>query len=146
LQAPFDLKPETRLWPGTIYRVSNDFCLLPGQLLYGRLFMSESIWIVLIVAATVVVVLFMFRGALANFFLKASQDGFEAGLETHDPAPTDDSPAPGEGGVNITGNWQVGWKSKIGVNRKDVNVSDNLQLGPEQDITVHPDTDSEKKK
>ena len=98
--------------------------------------MSESIWIVLIVVVTVVVVLFMFRGTLANFFLKTSQDGFEAGLETHDPHQTDDSPAPREGGVNISGNSQVGWKSKIGVDGKDVNISDNKQLGAKQDITV----------
>ena len=107
--------------------------------------MSETVWIVLIIAIAVIVVLFMFRGALARFFLKASQDGFEAELETREQGPTGSQAGQSSAGTNISGNWQVGRQNKIDVGQPDTNVSDNLQLGREQDITARPQTKPDSK-
>jgi hypothetical protein len=102
--------------------------------------MDSTIWIALIVAAAVIIVLFMFRRDIRKFFVKASRDGVEAGLETRDPAP---SPPPAAGGapgrapgVNIKGNTQAGAGNRIGVAQSDVNVEDNKQLGRDQSIEV----------
>ena len=103
--------------------------------------MDSTIWIALIVAAAVIIVLFMFRHDIRKFFVKASRDGVEAGLETHDPgqsAPPGGA-APGHPyGVNIKNNKQIGAGNKIGVGQSNVNVEDNMQLGRDQSIEVKP--------
>ena len=107
--------------------------------------MSETVWIVLIIAIAVIVVLFMFRGALARFFLKASQDGFEAELETREQELTGSQAGQSTASTNISSNWQIGRENKIDVGQADTNVSDNLQIGSEQDITARPQTKPDSK-
>ena len=52
--------------------------------------MDSTVWIALIIAAAVIVILFMFRPALKKFFLRADQGGIEAGIETREvPAAQD---------------------------------------------------------
>jgi hypothetical protein len=107
--------------------------------------MSDTVLIVLIIALAVIIVLFAFRGALSRFFLKASREGFEAELQTRDPAGGQQSELPKEAaeppspGVNISGNVQRGSGHRIAVNRPDVNVSDNEQSGRDQSIEVGSD-------
>lgn len=103
--------------------------------------MDNAIWIVLIVAVAVIVVLFMFRRDIRKFFLKASRDGVEAGLETRDPGqvfPPGGVPTGRAPGVTIKGNKQIGTKNEISVSRSSVNVEDNTQLGRDQSIEVKP--------
>lgn len=101
--------------------------------------MDTTIWIALIVAVAVIVVLFMFRRNIRKFFVKASRNGIEAGLETRDPSQ---SPPPAEiapvhpYGVNIKGNTQAGSGNKISVGQSNVNVEDNTQVGRDQSIEV----------
>lgn len=101
--------------------------------------MDNSVWIVLIVAVAVIVVLYMFRGALSKFFLKANRNGVEAGLETREMPSSGmpDTNSPHK--VNISGNKQIGAEQKINVAQSDVNVSDNLQAGRKQSIDVKAD-------
>jgi hypothetical protein len=106
---------------------------------------SETVWIVLIIAVAVIVVLYMFRGALASFFLKATQEGFEAGLETREQPPSDDQAEHSPADVNVSDTWQIGRKNKIAVGRSDTNVSKSRQIGEEQEITVEPDTKADPK-
>jgi hypothetical protein len=100
--------------------------------------MSETTWIVLIVTAAVIVVLWMFRGTLSRFFLRANRDGVEAELQTRESEGTPSAPSPAPG-VNISGNRQLGKDNEIAVGRDNVNVSDNLQAGEEQSIDVKAD-------
>jgi hypothetical protein len=106
--------------------------------------MSENGWIVLIIAATVVTVLFMFRGTLARFFFKAGSSGIEAVLEAREQATTNtgDSgarPTRPPGQVTISGNRQIGRRNEIDVSRPDVDVTENLQLGTDQEIAARLD-------
>jgi hypothetical protein len=103
--------------------------------------MSENGWIVLIIAGTVVFVLFMFRSALARFFFKAGSSGIEASLETREQATTNTGessarPIRPPGQVTISRNKQIGLRNKIDVNRPDVDVTENLQLGADQEISL----------
>jgi hypothetical protein len=103
--------------------------------------MDTAVWIVLIIAVTVIVVLFMFRPALKKFFLKANQDGIEAGIETRDAGneqATPPSAADQKYSVNISHNKQVGASQNISVGRPNVNVSNNTQAGHDQSIEVKP--------
>lgn len=105
--------------------------------------MSDNVWIVLIVALTVIVVLFLFRRQLSSFFLRAGKDGLETRLETRDTPGN----APGDGSdasVNISGTRQIGRKNKIRVSRPDVNISQVDQIGSEQQIDVQPDPPAKK--
>jgi len=98
--------------------------------------MSDAVWIVMIVAAAVVVTLYLYRRRLRDFFLKADRQGLEARLSTH---PEDSSVAPAKPGVKISGNVQRGREHEISVARDDVEINDNLQEGRGQKITVKPD-------
>ena len=103
--------------------------------------MDNTTWIVLIVAVAIIVVLFMFRRDIRKFFVKASRDGVEAGLETRDPgqSPPPVATPPGHPrSVNIKGNTQAGSGNKISVAQPNVNVEDNKQLGRDQSIEVKP--------
>ena len=100
--------------------------------------MDSTIWIALIIAVAVVVVLFMFRRDIRKFFVKASRDGVEAGLETRDPNQNTPEVADRSYGVNIKGNTQAGSGNKISVAQSDVNVEDNAQVGRDQSIEVKP--------
>ena len=113
--------------------------------------MSDSVWIVLIIAVVVLVALFIFRRQLSSFFLKASKEGLEAKLETREPAARTSSAEPtgetgGRASVNISGSRQVGRRNKMRVGRPDVNISDVDQFGTDQEIEVEPDPTPKKRK
>lgn len=102
--------------------------------------MDNTVWIVLIVAGAVLLVLFMFRGVLSKFFLKANREGVEAGIETresHPVAPTSEADSHPYA-VNISRNKQLGMDNKIDVAQSNVNISDNTQAGRGQAIEVKP--------
>ena len=104
--------------------------------------MTAEVWITLIIAATVVVVLALYRGRLARFVFKASDEGVEAELDAQE---TDGgAAAPGSPGsrpsVVIRGTRQSGRKHKISVRKPDVEVSDVRQKGEEHQVEVGPDS------
>lgn len=107
--------------------------------------MSDTVLIVLIIAITVLVVLIIFRRQLSRFLFKANREGIEAELETHKPAAPKGltTPSPNQPGdrpsTTISGNWQIGSGNMIHVDRGDVAVEDNVQLGSDQEIKVRPD-------
>jgi hypothetical protein len=103
--------------------------------------MSDTVLIALIVAVTLVVVLYMFRRQLSNFVFRANKQGVEAQLSTRQPdAPDQTPPGPDPSpGVVIRGNVQRGRDHKIQVGRDNVQVRDNLQEGQRQEITAGPD-------
>ena len=119
--------------------------------------MSDTAIIVLIVAAAVIVALFIFRRQLSKFIFKASREGLEAELTTHPPegarAPEDARPpetvpapapaapaaAPQQPTVSLRGNVQQGADHVIDVRRDGVEVVENLQEGEGQEISVGPD-------
>ena len=98
--------------------------------------MSDTVLVVLIVAATVIVVLYMFRRQLSAFLFKANKDGLEAELKTHAP---DETKTGDSHGVQISGNRLVGKENEIEIGRDDVGVDDNILLGKKQKIQVKPD-------
>lgn len=107
--------------------------------------MSDTVLIVLIVVAAVIVVLWMFRSSLSRFFIKANKEGMEAELQTHDNHEQNEG-TPGERpDVNVRSNWQVGRGNKIRVSGKEADVSDNRQLGEDQDITIKDKKQRKKK-
>jgi len=99
--------------------------------------MSDQVLIVLIVAAAIVIVLYLFRDRLKKFTIKGSQDNLEANLEAYKDTAQNEPGAAGQSyGVNISGNKQVGKDNKIKVAQSSVNVSDNTQMGQGQEIRV----------
>jgi hypothetical protein len=113
--------------------------------------MSDPVRIALIVAAAVVIALIIFRRQLSSFLFKATKDGIEAELKTHTQSPSGsagDSPAgrPKSASVNIKRNRLFGWGNRIDVERDDVNVEENTQLGGNQELTVKSDRPPRKKK
>ena len=97
---------------------------------------------VLVNAAAVVVVLFLFRKQLHRFSLKASGKGLETKLEARKPTASPERQA----GITIRGSRQVGEGNIIDVGRSGVNVEDNTQLGTEQKIVIRPDLELGSKK
>jgi hypothetical protein len=121
--------------------------------------MSDTVIVALIIAIVILAALVIFRKQLSKLFVKISPNSVEAGLETHqvsDPAqvvaappPATQAPPAGAGeraSVTISGNKQIGVKQKIDVGRPDVAITDNLQLGEDQEIVVRPDQDSGEQK
>jgi hypothetical protein len=104
--------------------------------------MNDTVLTVLIVAVAVIVVLFMFRRQLSRFFLRADKKGLEARLETHNPGAI----AKRSDSITIKGNQQVGADNAIAIERSNVNMADNLQLGERQRITVRPDSSTSDQK
>ncbi len=103
--------------------------------------MTETTWIVLIVAATVLVVLFIFRRQLKDFILKINSGGLDAQLSTHDPQPGQESSTlAAKRGVKISGNKMFGWLQRILVRHDDAEVSNNVMAGGKQDITAVTDS------
>lgn len=101
--------------------------------------MSETVQIILIVAAAVLVVLFLFRNQLKDFIFKAGPQGLETHLSTREPQPGAEQAAPSPGqrpSVVVRGNVQSGQDHEIRVRRSDVEVSDNLQEGARDEIDV----------
>ena len=107
--------------------------------------MSDTVLVVLIIAITVVVVLYLFRRQLSDFLIKANKDGLEAHLKTRGTEEIETSTGE-RPGVQISGSRLIGKKNEIEVRRDDVRVDDSLLLGQEQKISVKPDRKSTKKK
>jgi hypothetical protein len=112
--------------------------------------MSDPVRIALIIAAVVVIALIIFRRQLSSFFFKATKDGVEAELKTHNRSAASGGASPASrsksAGVNIKGNRLFGSGNKIEVERDDVNVEENTQLGADQEIIVKSDRPPRKKK
>jgi hypothetical protein len=110
--------------------------------------MSDSVLITLIIALGIVVILFMFRRQLQEFFFKANKDGVEARLRTQKMSGTAQpkSKAGKEHEVNISGNKQIGRGNKIDVGVNDTNVSDNEQVGQDQRIQAKSPSNTPKRK
>ncbi|MCA9965078.1 MAG: hypothetical protein KC423_12565 [Anaerolineales bacterium] len=112
--------------------------------------MSDTVLIVLIIVVAIIIVLWLFRSSLSRFFIKANKEGMEAELQTHSSQkpgaknmPTTSSAKASD--VNVSGNWQIGRGNKIRTSGKSANVSDNRQLGEEQEITVEKAKQRKKK-
>lgn len=101
--------------------------------------MTETTWIALIIAVAVIVALFIFRRQLKDFILKINSGGVDAQISTHPPQPGQEHPA-GSRGVKISGNKMVGWLQRIFVRHDQAEVSDNVMVGGEQDITAVSDS------
>lgn len=99
--------------------------------------MSYSVETALIIAGTVVLVIFLLRGSLKRFSIKANQKSVEGRIETHAPDAKSGG-APAAHGVVVRGNRQVGTNQKIEVRRGDAQVSDNVQAGKDQKIDIGP--------
>jgi hypothetical protein len=103
--------------------------------------MTETTWIVLIIAATVFIVLFIFRRQLRDFIISIRPGEFDARLSTHASQPGQDSSTPAaQRGVKISGNKMFGWLQRIFVRHDDAEVSDNMMVGGKQDITAVTDS------
>ena len=107
--------------------------------------MNETVLITLIVAVTVIVVLYMFRHRLRDFAFKADGEGIETKLTVHPPDAPDSPPLgpPPSPGVVISGNVQRGRDHKIKVRRDNVQVRENLQEGRGQEINASAETKDE---
>ncbi len=99
--------------------------------------MSNEVWIVLILAAAVVIVLVIFRDRLGQFGLKANRGGVNVKL-TGQPR---EAPSLAPGTTVIRGNRQRGWKHRINIWRPAF-VEDNIQRGAENEIVAGPDQTS----
>jgi hypothetical protein len=99
--------------------------------------MNDTVLIVAIVAAAVVIVLYVFRRQLSEFVFKATRSGVEAQLKTHAPdaGASTGEPAPTRSTV-VSGNRLVGRRNTIDVEGRDAEVSDNTLAGSDQGIDV----------
>jgi hypothetical protein len=107
--------------------------------------MSDNVLMVLIVAAAVVVVLFIFRDRLTGFRLKANQTGVETELTAQERERARPVEKAGDGlspqaGVDVSENVQVGERQEIRVRKSGlwdrIRVRGNKQLGRDQKISV----------
>jgi len=106
--------------------------------------MSDTVWIVLIVAIVILIVLYLFRSRLSRFVVKASKGGIEADLQTRDSSQASEvagSASDKQASVNISGNRQIGRRNVIEVGRGNINIAGNTQLGEDQKITTSQDTE-----
>jgi len=93
--------------------------------------MSETLWIVLIVAIAFVVVLVVFRDKLSEFKLKIK--GMKTSMKTHTPNKSS--------GLNIRGNILDGKRSKIVGKGIDINIEENVVMGEDQKISAESSDD-----
>ena len=114
--------------------------------------MSDNVLIILIVAAAVVLVLFMFRGQLKKFRIKADKDGLESTLETKpDNVSLTQNPTKQTGSsMSVSDNKLLGKNNQISVSTsspapKHMDVDENLLAGEGQkiDITTGPKDESQ---
>lgn len=113
--------------------------------------MSDQIRIALIIAAVIVIALIIYRRRLQKLSIKKNQDGVEAELTAYAPSSQNDTPNPPAArtkaaSVNVKRNRLFGWGNKIEIERDDVNVEENSQLGVNQEITAKSDKSPRKKK
>jgi hypothetical protein len=104
--------------------------------------MIETTQIVLIIAVTVLIALFIFRRQLKDFVLRIRPGGLDAQLSTHSPQPGQESSSMPtvSRGVKISGNKMVGWLQRIFVRHDQAEVSDSVMVGGKQDITAVADS------
>jgi hypothetical protein len=106
--------------------------------------MSETIMIVLIIAGTILTILFLFRRQLSEFVFRLSRDGIDTELRTHSKTATsEDRTAGGQSssvvpGVRVRGNKVIGRRQKMKVER-EADVTNNLLLGEDQTLAVTSD-------
>lgn len=105
--------------------------------------MTETLWIVLILAAVVIVILVIFRKQLSRFIFRIGREGLDTELETHPPArnPREQPEVPVAGssparGVSISRNWVWGRRNRISVRHSSAEVEGNRIIGVDQDLTV----------
>ena len=113
--------------------------------------MSDQIRIVLIAAVVVVIALIIYRRRLQKLSFKKSQDGVEAELSAYAPPSTSDTPNSPAGrakpaSVTVKRNRLFGWGNKIEIERDDVSLEENSQVGVNQEITAKSDQSPRKKK
>ena len=101
--------------------------------------MSDPVLIVLIIAATVIVVLFIFRRQLKDFVFRVNKKELNAQIHTHSPSETPASPRESGAGIVIRGIRMQGKDQGIDVSRPGVEVSDSRMTGIDQHITVAAD-------
>ena len=88
----------------------------------------------------IIIILFMFRKRLRTFIFQVGKDGLRSELHAGgEVASPPDAAPPKPGGVNISGNVQVGQGHRIDVGRGDTTVRENIQTGREQEIVVRPE-------
>lgn len=98
--------------------------------------MSETFWVILVVAVAVVVVLILYRSRLSSFRLQAGS--LETQLETR--VVKESGAEQGRGpGVTVSGNRLSGKRQSIDVNGNGVAVSDNILKGQDQEIKIGQD-------
>ncbi len=104
--------------------------------------MSDAVLITLVIAAAVIVVLFLFRDQLKAFIFKANREGVEAQLHTYEPQqdkPSQMADAAPNPDVVISGNELMGTGNEIDVGRSSVQIDKNVLSGDEGKIRVRPD-------
>jgi len=99
--------------------------------------MTERVWILLIVAISIMVVVFLLRKKLSRLLFKGG--GIEAEVTTHNPLGSADAQPSSQASVTISANKLIGKRQGIEVDRSDTNVSGNKLKGEEQEILVRPD-------
>ena len=111
--------------------------------------MTEATWLAFIIAATVLIALFMFRRQLKDFIFKISSGGVDAQLSTHHPESGHPPPAlhpegaaasTSSRGVTVSGNKMIGWLQRIFVRHDDAEVGNNVIVGANQSITAVADS------
>ena len=99
--------------------------------------MSENVQIALIIAGTIIVILFIFRRQLKNFIFKLTREGVEGELSTHESAaPRNPASSAQRPGVSVSRNKMVGQRQRIDVEQDDAEVNDNWMMGRDQAIAV----------
>jgi len=101
--------------------------------------MSDPVLIVLIIAVTVIVVLFIFRRQLKDFVLRVNEKELDAQLHTHPPSEMSATPSSRGTGVVIQGTRMRGRRQGIAVSRPNVEVLDSRMTGTDQHIAVTAD-------
>lgn len=106
--------------------------------------MTEKEIIYLIVAVTILLIIFMLRKQLKRFLFKGG--GLEAEVETHDRAGNGPSrtQSSSQGGIHISGNKLKGKKNKINVGYSRANVEENRLKGEGNEINAGPGKPTER--
>ncbi len=108
--------------------------------------MDNTVLIVLIIGVVIIAVVFMLRDRITRFGARASLDKREGGVDIEAVPPTQNKrQTASPHAINISGNKLVGKKNVIEVERSDVNVQDNMQLGEDQRITAKSEPERKKK-
>jgi hypothetical protein len=96
--------------------------------------MSDKVLIALIIAAALVIVVYLLRARLSKLRIKADGQSVEGQLEAG--APADGAAPASHPGVVVRGTWMTGKRQKVTVRRGDAELTDNVMRGTDQKITV----------